>query len=176
MRSVRIGTTRAQRKLFFRLNKEKRQLEREGYEVEPILLAERLDVSEDDVRSMEATLSRPDLSMDAPARRDDPDSATYGDNFSGGGPSAEQNVGNEEMYRIFLENVDEFEKDLSLRDKRILHARLLAPEPLTLAELGIEFSVSRERVRQLEARLLNGLRAHMEANLVDFEYYAPSDD
>jgi RNA polymerase sigma-32 factor len=176
MRSVRMGTTRAQRKLFFRLNKEKRLLEREGYEVEPILLAERLDVSVDDVRSMEATLSRPDLSMDAPARRDESDGTTYGDTFSGGGPSAEQQVGNEEMYRIFLENVDEFAKDLSPRDQRILHARLLAPEPLTLAKLGEEFSVSRERVRQLEARLLKDLRAHMEANLVDFEYYAPSDD
>ncbi len=77
---------------------------------------------------------------------------------------------------LALEKVDEFAQDLSARDKRILHGRLLAPEPLTLAELGREFSVSRERVRQLEARLLKDLRAYMEASLVDFEYYAPSDD
>jgi RNA polymerase sigma-32 factor len=176
MRSVRMGTTRAQRKLFFRLNKEKRLLEREGYEVEPRLLAERLDVTEDDVRDMESRLSHPDVSMDAPARRDDTDGATYGDNVAGSGLNAEQSVGSAEMRRVFLEQVDEFEQDLSPREKRILHDRLLATEPLTLAELGKDFSVSRERVRQLEARLLKNLRAHMEASLVDFEYYAPSDD
>ena len=49
MRSTRMGTTRAERKLFFRLNKEKRALEGQGFEVEPRLLAERLDVTEDDV-------------------------------------------------------------------------------------------------------------------------------
>jgi RNA polymerase sigma-32 factor len=176
MRSVRIGTTRAQRKLFFRLNKEKRRLEREGYEVEPRLLAERLDVTEDDVRDMESRLKHPDLSTDAPARRDDADGATYGDNLPGSGPNAEQAVGRAEMRRVFLEQIDEFAKDLAPREKRILHGRLLAAEPLTLAQLGEEFSVSRERVRQLEARLLKELRAHMEANLVDFEYFAPTDD
>ena len=176
MRSVRMGTTRAQRKLFFRLNKEKRQLEREGYEVEPRLLAERLDVTEDDVREMESRLSHPDVSMDAPARRDDTDGATYGDNVPGSGLTAEQSVGSAEMRRVFLEQVDEFAQDLAPRETRILHSRLLAAEPLTLAELGKEFSVSRERVRQLEARLLKNLRAHMEDSLVDFEYYAPSDD
>ena len=75
MRSVRLGTTRASRKLFFRLNKEKRELERQGYEVEPRLLAERLDVSEDDVIDMEARLSRPDVSFDAPVRSDESDAS-----------------------------------------------------------------------------------------------------
>jgi RNA polymerase sigma-32 factor len=176
MRSVRMGTTRAQRKLFFRLNKEKRQLEREGYEAEPRLLAERLDVTEDDVRDMESRLKHPDMSTDAPARRDDADGATYGDNLPGSGPNAEQTVGSAEMRRVFLEQVDKFAKDLAPREKRILHGRLLAAEPLTLAQLGEEFSVSRERVRQLEARLLKEMRAHMEASLVDFEYFAPSND
>ena len=176
MRSVRMGTTRAQRKLFFRLNKEKRKLELEGFEAQPKLLAERLDVSEDDVRTMEATLSRPDLSMDMPAHRDDPGGTTYGDNVAGGGVSAEATVASREMQRVFLEQVETFATGLSERDSRILRARLLADEPSTLAELGKEFGVSRERVRQLEARLLRDMRAHMESRLVDFEYYAPSDD
>ena len=77
MRSVRLGTTRAQRKLFFRLNKEKRELERQGYEVEPALIAERLDVSEQDVIEMEASLSRPDTYLDAPMRDED-GSASFG--------------------------------------------------------------------------------------------------
>jgi RNA polymerase sigma-32 factor len=81
-----------------------------------------------------------------------------------------------EMRRVFMQNVEQFAEGLSDRDTRILRGRLLAGEPLTLAELGKEFGVSRERVRQLEARLLRNLRAHMESNLVDFEFYAPSDD
>jgi len=176
MRSVRMGTTRAQRKLFFRLNKEKRQLEREGYEVEPRLIAERLDVSEDDVREMEARLSRPDMSTDAPARRDEKDGASYGDNLPTTRSSAEQDVASAQMRQVFLENVEQFAENLGDRDTRILRERLLADEPATLAELGKEFGVSRERVRQLEARLLRDLRAQMEQNLVDFEYYAPSDE
>jgi RNA polymerase sigma-32 factor len=176
MRGVRMGTTRAQRKLFFRLNKEKRQLELEGFEVEPKLLAERLDVSEDDVRRMEATLARPDLSMDMPAHRDEPGGTTYGDNMATPGLTAEDRVASKEIQEVFLTHVDEFAEGLGERDARILRERLLADEPKTLAELGEEFGVSRERVRQLEARLLRDMRAHMESKLVDFEFYAPTDD
>ena len=80
------------------------------------------------------------------------------------------------MRQVFLENVEQFAEKLNERDTRILRERLLADEPATLAQLGREFGVSRERVRQLEARLLRDLRALMERNLVDFEYYAPSDE
>ena len=68
IRLVRLGTTRAQRKLFFRLNKEKRELERLGIEVEPRLIAERLDVTEEDVVDMEQRLGHSDLSIDAPVQ------------------------------------------------------------------------------------------------------------
>lgn len=176
MRSVRLGTTRAQRKLFFRLNKEKRQLERQGYEVTPKLIAERLDVSEDDVRSMEHSLAVPDLSMDAPVARDDSGSATHGDFFAAGGDSAEQNVGQAEMMRVFMDHVAEFADSLEPRDRRILDERVLADEPRTLADMGEEFGVSRERVRQLEARLVKRLREFLKERVVDFEYYATSKD
>src|SRR5262245_52627362 len=61
IRIVRHGKTRAERKLFFRLNKERRELERRGFEVGPRLLAERLDVSERDVSDMQQRLSEPEL-------------------------------------------------------------------------------------------------------------------
>jgi RNA polymerase sigma-32 factor len=173
MRSVRLGTTRASRKLFFRLNREKARLEREGFEVEPRLIAERLDVSEDDVLEMEARLSRPDTYLDAPARRDESGGATIGDSFATGGDSAESQVGDQELRRTFLEHVDTFAADLGERDRRILRERLLAEEPRTLADMGEEFGVSRERVRQLEARLLARLREYLKAHMVDFEFYAP---
>ena len=172
MRSVRMGTTRAQRKLFYRLNKERRELERQGYEVTPKLIAERLEVSEDDVVDMQQRLSRPDLSMDAPIRDED-GAATYGDFMSAGGSSAEETLGASELRSVFLEQIESFKQTLEERDRQILEERILAEEPKTLAEMGEEFGVTRERVRQLEARLVKRLREHMKSELVDFEYYAP---
>ncbi len=176
MRSVRLGTTRASRKLFFQLNKEKARLEREGFEVEPKLLAERLDVSEQDVLEMENRLSRPDTYLDAPARREDSRSATVGEGFATAGASAEAQVGDAEMRRQFLEKIESFATDLGERDLRILRERILAEDPRTLADMGEEFGVSRERVRQLEARLVNRLREFVRENTVDFDYYTPPSD
>jgi RNA polymerase sigma-32 factor len=173
MRSVRLGTTRASRKLFFRLNKEKRELERLGYDVEPRLLAERLDVTEDDVIDMEARLSRPDLSFDAPLRSDEGDGMTFGDRMAAPGISSEAAVGASELRGVFRNQVDEFAETLGERDLIILNQRILADEPKTLAQLGEKFEVSRERVRQLEVKLVNRLRSYMQENLVDFEYYEP---
>jgi RNA polymerase sigma-32 factor len=176
MRSVRLGTTRASRKLFFRLNKEKAALERKGFDVEPRLIAERLDVSEADVLEMENRLSRPDTYLDAPARRDESGGATIGDGFATPGKDAEAVVGDLELRAAFMERMEEFALALDERDQRILRERILAEEPRTLADMGDEFGVSRERIRQLEARLVDRLRTYMQENLVDFEYYAPQRD
>ena len=173
MRSVRLGTTRASRKLFFRLNKEKRELERLGYDVEPRLIAERLDVSEADVVDMEARLSRPDVSFDAPLRADETDGMTFGDRMAAPGISSEASVGASELREVFMQKIEAFARTLDERDLQILRERILAEEPLTLADLGERFHVTRERVRQLEAKLVKRLRTYMEENLVDFEYYGP---
>ena len=175
IRLVRLGTTRAQRKLFFRLNKEKRELERLGIEVEPRLIAERLDVTEEDVVDMEQRLGHSDLSIDAPVHEDE-GSATYGDFLSNDGPSLEKNVADLELRRVFLEKVREFAATLPERDRMIIEERILAEEPKTLQEMGDELGITRERVRQLEARVVSRLRDFMKENLVDFEYYAPGKD
>ena len=171
IRLVRLGKTRAERKLFFRLNKEKRELERLGFDVEPKLLAERLEVSESDVVDMEQRLSRNDLSLQAPAYSGG-DGREIGELLAGPGPSAEQNVGDAELRHVFRERVREFAGALEPRDRRIVDARILSEEPLSLQELGTEFGISRERVRQLEARIVSQLRDHLKKNMVDFEYYA----
>ncbi len=171
-RTVRLGRSRAQRKLFFRLNKEKRRLELEGFDVEPKLLAERLEVTEDDVIDMDQRMSQSDLSLNAPARKDDA-SAEFGDFVPAGGQSAEQIVGDTELSHVFREQIAEFSAGLSERDRQIVEERIIAEEQKTLQELADEFGISRERVRQLEKRLVDQLREYMKANLVDFEYYAP---
>ena len=172
IRMVRLGKTRAERKLFFRLNKEKRELENRGFLPEPRLLAERLDVSEQDVRNMEQRLAQSDLSLNAPARRHEDSTAEYGDFIANGGASVEDTVAGEQIRRVFLENVREFSKDCDERERRILDERLLAEEPLTLQELAEKFGVSRERVRQLEARLMKRLSEYLKERLADFDFYA----
>jgi len=175
IRLVRLGTTRAQRKLFFRLNKEKRALEAQGFEVEPKLIAERLDVSEDDVRDMEQRLAESDLSLDAPVQRDG-GTTTFGDLLASSADGAEARVADSELRRVFVEKVHDFAAGLDARDRQIVSQRILAEEPRTLQEMGNEFGISRERVRQLEARLVSRLRDYLRENLVDFEYYAPGKD
>ncbi len=170
-RIVRLGRTRAQRKLFFRLNKEKRELERQGFDVGPKLLAERLEVSEDEVRDMEQRLTESDLSLNAPAHPEGR-RGELGDFLPGSAPNAEDSVGDAELRRVFREKVADFASDLAERDRRILDERVLAETPKTLEQLGSEFGVSRERVRQLEVRLVTRLREYLKENLVDFEYYA----
>jgi len=175
IRIVRLGRSRAERKLFFRMNKEKRELEREGFWPEPRLLAERLDVSEEDVVNMEQRLAEPEVSLNAPVRRDQ-ESSERGDFIPAEGESAEAAVADAEVRRVFLEKVGEFTEELDERDRKILEERLLAEDPRTLQELGQEFGVSRERVRQLETRLVKRLTEYMRQELVDFEFYAPSQD
>jgi RNA polymerase sigma-32 factor len=175
IRLVRLGTSRAQRKLFFRLNKERQELESQGFEVGPKLLAERLDVSEEDVVDMEQRLSESELSLDAPVQ-DDRDSASFGEFIPAGGDSAEENVASNQLRRVFMEHVQAWADTLDDRERQIVERRILADEPDTLQELGDEFGVSRERVRQLEARLVNKLRDYLKGAVVDFEYYASPDE
>ncbi|NNL66890.1 MAG: RNA polymerase factor sigma-32 [Myxococcales bacterium] len=176
IRMVRLGTTRAQRKLFFRLNKEKRALESEGFKVEPKLIAERLDVSEADVLEMEQRLSQSDLSMEAPARRDEDGGATFGDFVRAQGASAEELVGDAELRDVFMAQVTAFAETLDEREQQIVEQRILSDEPRTLAEIGEDLGVTRERVRQIEAKIIERMREHLRETLVDFEVYAPDVD
>ena len=170
IRLVRVGSSRAERKIFFRLNKEKRELERQGFEVEPKLLAERLDVSEEDVISMEQRLSEREVSLEAPVGTEE-GSASFGDFVASEGPSVEDRVANADLRRTFLKHVHAFAEGLSERDRQIVEQRLLADPPRTLNDLGQEFGVTRERVRQLEARLMKRLREYLKDEIVDFEFY-----
>ncbi len=175
IRLVKLGQGRAQRKLFFRLNKEKRELERQGFSPEPALIAERLDVDESDVIEMETRLGQSDVSMDAPLGNEE-GSATYGDFIAAPQPSVEQAVGDEDLRQTFLRYVSDFQETLEPREQRILEARVLAEDQLTLRELGEEMDLTRERIRQLEKKLISDLREYLSEKVVDFEFYAPGND
>ncbi len=172
IRMVRVGSSRAERKLFFRLNRTKRELERSGFIPDTQLLAESLDVKEHDVEDMERRLAQSDLSLDMPVREES-GSATFGDLLPGSDESVETVVANQRMHEVFREHVERFSQNLDQREQRILRERVLAEEPRTLQELGDEFELTRERVRQIEKKLVGRLREYLKENLVDFDYWAP---
>jgi RNA polymerase sigma-32 factor len=175
IRLVRLGSTRAERKLFFRLNKEKRELERLGFQPTPKLIAERLDVTEHDVEAMEQRLGGSDLSLEAPIG-DDEGGARFGDFIASPGQSVEAQVADEDLRETFRGHVKAFADKLKPREQRIMQARILAEEPLTLQELGDEMGLTRERIRQIEKSLVDDLRDYLKEKVVDFDYYAPSED
>jgi RNA polymerase sigma-32 factor len=170
IRTVRVGSSRAERKLFFALNRAKRQLEREGFQPEPALLAERLDVKTEDVISMERRLAQSDLSLDAPVSSE-PGASTLGDFQAARGVDAEQAIAESDVRATFRTHIEEFAKELDARDAVILRDRLIADEPATLQEIGDRFGLTRERVRQLEKKVVDRLRAYMREHAVDFEYW-----
>ena len=174
IRMVRVGSSRAERKLFFQLNRARRELERSGFAAEPKQLAEKLDVKESEVIDMERRLSESDLSIDAPVG-DDGDGASFGDFLRSHTESAENAVADATMQETFRTHVAKFSEDADERERAILERRILAEDPLTLQELGDEFELTRERVRQIEKKLVARLRDYLKENLVDFDYWAPED-
>jgi RNA polymerase sigma-32 factor len=158
-RMVKIGTTQAQRKLFFNLQKERDRLEREGFAAEPKLIAQSLDVREKDVVEMQQRLSGRDASLDSPLQ--DGEDATLLDFLPGREQTADA-VADEEYHRLVRETASRFRETLSGKDL-VVFERRLAPlmrdeEPVTLQEIGDEFGITRERVRQIEAKALKKLR------------------
>ncbi|MDA8164080.1 MAG: RNA polymerase factor sigma-32 [Desulfobacteraceae bacterium] len=164
-RLVKIGTTQAQRKLFFSLNKERKLLERQGFQPEVKLLAERLNVKESEVIEMTQRLEGWDVSLESPVREDSEDEQK---NFlPAGGPSVEETVGDSEVRARMEAALADLKERLNDKEKAILEARLLSDEPVTLQEIADQFGISRERVRQIEANLLKKLRTYLEEEIPD---------
>ncbi|OFV88068.1 MAG: RNA polymerase subunit sigma-70 [Acidobacteria bacterium RBG_16_68_9] len=166
-RMVKLGTTQAQRKLFFNLQKEKDRLEAEGIRPGPKLIAQRLDVKESEVIEMDQRLSSSDLSVDASTQ--EPDGRTLLDVLASAEATTEEKVSDAELRQQVSEKIRAFGDTLTGKEAVIFQSRLLAEEPLTLQEIGEQYGISRERVRQIEARLKKKLRAYLLSELKDLE-------
>lgn len=164
-RLVKIGTTQAQRKLFFNLRKEKDKLERLGFEPEHKLLAERMNVTEDEVAEMEKRLESSDMSLDAPMSRDEEGGRTRMDALPAPGSRPDVEAEQVEFRTLLREKLETFARTLSGRDETLFRERWLTESPRTLQDIGDEFGISRERARQIEKRLLDKLRTYLEAEL-----------
>lgn len=166
-RMVKIGTTQAQRKLFFNLSKEKQKLTAMGIEPTHAEIAKRLDVDEQDVVEMDRRLARSDASLDASVGDNEGRPTSRMDLLPSTAAGPDESAESSEIHELLKQHLAEFRKTLKDKDIAIFDKRLVADEPLTLQELGDEFGVSRERVRQLEARLTGKLRAFLRERLGD---------
>ncbi|TAK07140.1 MAG: sigma-70 family RNA polymerase sigma factor [Candidatus Manganitrophaceae bacterium] len=171
-RLVKIGTTEAQRKLFFRLSKERERLEKMGYEAGPKLLAERLDVKEKEVVEMQQRLGGWEASLDEPAgpESDEPLGHFIPSNQEG----ADERLEKDELQELFQEKLKEFSKTLKPRELEILTDRILSETPKTLEVFGQKYKISKERVRQLEENLIKKLKKFMKEQIKDFKDIGPS--
>jgi len=165
-RLVKIGTTQAQRKLFFNLRKEREKLEQLGFTPSSALLAEKLDVPEKEVIEMERRLAAPEASLDAPLGSGDEDGArTRLDYLPSEDERPDRAVAQSEFSQLLRGKLEAFAETLQGREQTIFRERWLTEDPLTLQEIGDRYNVSRERARQLEKRMLDRLKKYLEAEL-----------
>lgn len=166
-RMVKIGTTQAQRKLFYNLNKERQRLIAQGYDPDAATLSEKLNVTVEQVIEMEQRLDSSDMSLDITVGEDS-GGATRMDFLPALGPGIEETLANSEIARMVQDRVQTILPKLSDKEAYILQHRLLTEQPVTLREIGEKYDITRERVRQIEARLLQKLRDHLFKEIRDF--------
>ena len=158
---VRIGTTQNQRKLFYQLQKQKDALDAMGEGPNLALLSQRLGIPEDEITSMAQRLSGRDVSLDRPVDDDSSNSFHDFQKDNKDDVPVDVRLANEEQLSILRDKIEEIRPELSEREKIILDERILNDEPLTLQEIGEKHGITREAVRQMEARLMKKIKSRM---------------
>jgi RNA polymerase sigma-32 factor len=166
---VKMGTTQAQRKLFYKLRKEKEKLVSLGFEPTPAEIAKRLGVKEKEVEEMEQRMFSQDLSLEAPVSYDSED--TLANFLKDTKPTPEESFAREEILNKFRHLLKEFAQNLTGKDYVIFHERLMGDPPKTLHELSQKLGISKERVRQIEEKIIKKLKKFLEEKLPDAYYY-----
>jgi RNA polymerase sigma-32 factor len=160
-RLVKVGTTQAQKKLFYHLMREKEKLEAQGLLAGPKLLAAKLNVREKDVVEMEQRLSGrgSEVSLDSPVdSQGDGKAVSHLELLPDVSESADETLARDELLRLLEDRLPQFKTTLNEKELRILNDRLLADEPKTLQEVADLYGLTRERARQIEAKVIEKLR------------------
>jgi len=157
---VKLGTTQAQRKLFFSLARARRELAGEADLPAGLAqIARSLSVKPSEVEEMSMRLDQRDQSLDLPIG--DGSATTHGDRLPSGAPSAHDQLARAEAQRRVGDGVRAALARLDERERYIVEQRLLAEPPMSLRALGVHFGVSRERARQLELRATGKLKVEL---------------
>ncbi|MGI4992910.1 RNA polymerase factor sigma-32 [Halobacteriovorax sp. GFR7] len=156
---VKLGSTNEQKKLFYNLMREKERLEAQGIKPDHKTIAQNLDVSEKAVALMDMRLGEggSEVSIDTPVGES---SSTMGDLLPDSGDFAED-IEFQQSLKLLQDNLDQFIQGLKPRDQEIFRERLLNDAPRSLQSIADDYGVSRERIRQIEARLLENLKVYM---------------
>lgn len=168
-RLVKLGTTQAQRKLFFNLRKKRAELQAMGIDATHEEIAKQLNVPESDVAEMDVRLAASEKSIDAPVGDADGRAIAKVDMMPSAHDGPEALMADEELQALLKDKLAGFRKTIEGKDKEvaIFDERLVADDPLTLQQLGERFGISRERVRQLEQRLTMRLRDYLKREMGD---------
>jgi RNA polymerase sigma-32 factor len=164
---VKFGTSNEKRKLFFNLKREKEKLEAAGLVAGPKLLAEKFGVTEQDVIDAEKVVKGRDLSLDEYVS--DTQEERHIDFLQASSAPVDEKLVEDEYQALLKQKFNEFAKTLSEKERVIYQERLLAEEPKTLQDIGDRYHITRERVRQLEARLIKNLKAFLQKELPSFK-------
>ncbi len=168
-RLVRVGTTAAQKKLFFHLMREKERLEAQGVFAGPKLIADRLHVREKDVVEMEKRLGHhgSEVSLDAPVGSDSEGEkrGSFVDLLEDRNEGADEKLAREQLLDMIRDRLPDFEKTLNDRERKLLRERMLAEEPKTLQEVADLYGLTRERARQIEAGVIVKLRDYLRETM-----------
>lgn len=161
---VKIGTTQAQKKLFYKIGKVRKALESNGEDEKKYeLLAHDLDVTEEDIVEMEQRMAARDLSLDTPF--DEGQELTHLDLLREESPNQEEAIAEEEVKRIREREVQNAMKRLNEKEVYVIKNRIMADDPLTLQQIGDHLKLSRERVRQIESEALKKLKKEFSTRL-----------
>jgi len=162
---VKLGTTQAQRRLFFALARTRRELEKlganDGTVVNAEEIARKLNVKASEVREMEQRMGGRDLSLDAPMGEDG--DATHLDFVESETASHADEVADRQEAQMNRERIQRALARLDPRERFIIEQRVMSDAGMTLSELGEHFGFSRERARQLEIRAKDKLKAELAA-------------
>jgi RNA polymerase sigma-32 factor len=164
---VKIGTTQSQRKLFFNLAREKNRLQALGFTPETKLVAKRLDVKEEEVIEMTQRLESGELSLSTPMGEDSRE--TYEAFLEDPTLPIDEWLSEKQRRVIFAEKLKEFRKRLSKREADIFDNRIIAEDPLILQEIGDKYNISRERVRQIQERIIKNIRRWSQEEIPNFK-------
>jgi RNA polymerase sigma-32 factor len=149
---VRLGSSRAGRTIFYNLNKARKYLQESGKEPTPRALAEELDVDESDIMWVAGQIDGGAVSLDSPVELDG--ETPMRDVMESGLPSPEEELCDRQEFKLLNKSIESFGEGLTdERDRIIWFQRTMADDPLTLRELGEQFDVSKERIRQIEVQL-----------------------
>ena len=172
---VKMGTTAAQKKLFFNLRRLKGQMQAiEDGDLKPEHVAKIsrvLQVPEQDVVSMNRRLAAPDHSLNAPVRADS--EGEWQDWLIDDGQSQEAELADREELTGRKALLSNALRTLNERERHILIERRLKDNPTTLEELSQQYSISRERVRQIEVRAFEKLQKSMKQQVVEQRLAVP---